>query len=69
MINSDITKVSDETGVSEEVVAEYLEYDFEDGDPEVNELIGHIEYQESLVRMLRSCDDDRSFDEAWCAVY
>lgn len=69
MINSDIKKVSKETGVSEEVVAEYLEMDFEDGEPEVNELIGHIEYQESLVQMLRSCDDDRSFDEAWCAVY
>ena len=69
MIKSEIAKVSNETGVSKEVVAEYLSMDFEDGEPDVDELIGHIEYQESLVRMFNSCDDDVSFDEAWCAVY
>jgi hypothetical protein len=69
MLKRDITKVSKETGVSKDVVIEYLEMDFEEGEPEVDELIGHIEYQENLVRMLRSCDDERAFDEAWCSAY
>lgn len=65
-----IRQVATITGVNSDTVREYLEYDFDGSEtPTVDELVGHIEYQESLVRMFRNCDTEQECAAAWCGKY
>ena len=69
----DMKRVARETGLSIDDVQEYIDIDFIESDhevPDAEELIYHINYQQSLQDMYReSGDDEREFDRLWCEKY
>ena len=60
--------VSEATDVAKETVLEYIETDFGGTPPDVEELVEHINYQESLAAMSNDTSG-RDFDELWCEHY
>ena len=71
LTKTELTQVKKGTGVPIATVREYLEMDFEDCDEEVtvDELIAHINYQEKLGMISRSCDSEAEFSAMWCEMF
>ena len=66
---NDVALLISECGLPESEIAEYVELDFiGEGDeiPSVDDLVGHIEYQQRLCHAISwSEDSDIDFDEVW----
>jgi len=64
-----IDKILEETGIEEADLAEYIAWDFLDsGEPlpeDIDELISHINYQQSLIRIGEMTDDETEFGALW----
>lgn len=68
----EIKDILDETGISLGDLAEYIAWDFiEEGEelPTAEELISHIDYQQSLIRIGSMTDDETEFGMLWAEAH
>ena len=64
----EIDSILEETGISLGDLAEYIAWDFlDEGEelPSAEELISHIDYQQSLMRIGSMTDDETEFGHLW----
>ena len=66
--SEEINSILNETGITLQDLAEYIAWDFiDEGEelPTADELISHIDYQQSLLRIGSMTDDETEFGHLW----